>query len=123
MGPPRTDLLDGFLGDGSLLVTGSEDCSVRCWDVRAVGGARKTPAKGSLEAQQAVAGVGGPVPSAVQLASGGLASAAAASQTSGADLANTSADCVATFHTKRTPVLDVHFTPRNLCLVAGVYED
>lgn len=113
-----------FSADGSLLVTGSEDCSVRCWDVRAVGGARKTPAKGSLEAQQAaVAGVGGQVPLAAQLASGGLASAAAASQTSGADLANTSADCVATFHTKRTPVLDVHFTPRNLCLVAGVYED
>ncbi|KAJ1026640.1 hypothetical protein NDA13_004013 [Ustilago tritici] len=92
-----------FSADGSLLVTGSEDCSVRCWDVRSVGGVRKTPAKGSLEAQQA--------------------SAAAVNHTSGADLTNTSADCVATFHTKRTPVLDVHFTPRNLCLVAGVYED
>ncbi|EST05355.1 TFIID subunit, WD40-associated region [Kalmanozyma brasiliensis GHG001] len=112
-----------FSADGSLLVTGSEDCSVRCWDVRAVGGARKVPAKGSLEAQQAVGGAGMGAPTPAQLASGGLASAAAASQTSGADLANTSADCVATFHTKRTPVLDVHFTPRNLCLVAGVYED
>ena len=113
-----------FSADGSLLVTGSEDCSVRCWDVRAVGGARKTPAKGSLEAQQAAAAsVGGNAPTAAQLASGGLASATAASQTSGADLMHTSADCVATFHTKRTPVLDVHFTPRNLCLVAGVYED
>ncbi|KAJ1026957.1 hypothetical protein NDA16_002250 [Ustilago loliicola] len=114
-----------FSADGSLLVTGSEDCSVRCWDVRSVGGVRKTPAKGSLEAQQAAAaaaGAGGN-PTARQLVNGGLASAAAASQTSGTDLANTSADCVATFHTKRTPVLDVHFTPRNLCLVAGVYED
>ncbi|SPO23892.1 related to TAF5 - TFIID and SAGA subunit [Ustilago trichophora] len=116
-----------FSADGSLLVTGSEDCSVRCWDVRSVGGARKAPAKGSLEAQQAAAasvvGGGGGAPTAAQLASGGLASATAASQTNGADLINTSADCVATFHTKRTPVLDVHFTPRNLCLVAGVYED
>ena len=117
-----------FSADGSLLVTGSEDCSVRCWDVRSVGGQRKTPAKGSLEAQQvsAAAAATAVVPggsSPAQLANGGLASAAAASQTNTADLANTSADCVATFHTKRTPVLDVHFTPRNLCLVAGVYED
>ncbi|TKY88497.1 hypothetical protein EX895_002485 [Sporisorium graminicola] len=115
-----------FSADGSLLVTGSEDCSVRCWDVRAVGGARKTPPKGSLEAQQAVAtgGAGASaVPAVGQLANAGLTAAAAAAQVGGADLASTSADCVATFHTKRTPVLDVHFTPRNLCLVAGVYED
>ena len=32
-----------------------------------------------------------------------------------------SSDLVATFHTKRTPIIDVHFTPRNLCLVAGPY--
>ena len=111
-----------FSADGSLLVTGSQDCTVRCWDVRSVGGARKTPVKGSLEAQQATAAaVAVAAPPAAQLANAGLTSAAAAGQ--GADLANTSADCVATFHTKRTPVLDVHFTPRNLCLVAGVYED
>ncbi|SNX87195.1 related to TAF5 - TFIID and SAGA subunit [Melanopsichium pennsylvanicum] len=115
-----------FSADGSLLVTGSEDCSVRCWDVRSVGGARRAPAKGSLESQQAAAAAGAMVaaaPSAAQLANGGLVSAAAAQLASGADLINASADCLATFHTKRTPVLDVHFTPRNLCLVAGVYED
>ncbi|GAK68117.1 WD40 repeat-like protein [Moesziomyces antarcticus] len=121
-----------FSADGSLLVTGSQDCSVRCWDVRAVGGARKTPSKGSLEAQQASAAAAaaaamatsaGAPPSVEQLSNGSLASAALAASQMGADLANASADCVATFHTKKTPVLDVHFTPRNLCLVAGVYAD
>ncbi|CBQ73481.1 related to TAF5-TFIID and SAGA subunit [Sporisorium reilianum SRZ2] len=116
-----------FSADGSLLVTGSEDCSVRCWDVRAAGGARRTPPKGSLEAQQAAAAAAAPVgggaaPAVAQLANAGL-SAVAAAHMGGTELARTSADCVATFHTKRTPVLDVHFTPRNLCLVAGVYED
>ncbi|ETS61996.1 hypothetical protein PaG_03549 [Moesziomyces aphidis] len=120
-----------FSADGSLLVTGSQDCSVRCWDVRAVGGARKTPPKGSLEAQQASAAAAAAAmatsalapPSADQLKNGSLASAALAASQMGADLANASADCIATFHTKKTPVLDVHFTPRNLCLVAGVYAD
>lgn len=118
-----------FSADGSLLVTGSQDCSVRCWDVRAVGGARQTPPKGSLEAQQASAAAAAMAtsalapPSADQLKNGSLASAAVAASQMGADLANASADCVATFHTKKTPVLDVHFTPRNLCLVAGVYAD
>jgi hypothetical protein len=30
-------------------------------------------------------------------------------------------DLLATFPTKRTPIISVHFTPRNLCLVAGPY--
>ncbi len=72
-----------FSADGSLLVTGSEDCSVRCWDVRSIGGARKTPAKGSLEAQQASAAAAAaasanaltPNPSAAALTNGGLAGA------------------------------------------------
>lgn len=32
-----------------------------------------------------------------------------------------STDLLATFPTKRTPIIDVQFTPRNLCLVAGPY--
>jgi transcription initiation factor TFIID subunit 5 len=32
-----------------------------------------------------------------------------------------STDLVATFPTKRTPIINVQFTPRNLCLVAGPY--
>ncbi|EGN92427.1 hypothetical protein SERLA73DRAFT_65794 [Serpula lacrymans var. lacrymans S7.3] len=32
-----------------------------------------------------------------------------------------SSDLMATFSTKQTPITNVHFTPRNLCLVAGNY--
>jgi len=31
-------------------------------------------------------------------------------------------DLLATFPTKRTPITKVHFTPRNLCIVAGPYQ-
>jgi hypothetical protein len=31
-------------------------------------------------------------------------------------------DLVSTFPTKRTPIINVQFTPRNLCLVAGTYQ-
>ena len=30
-------------------------------------------------------------------------------------------DLMATFPTKRTPILKTHYTPRNLCMVAGVF--
>lgn len=32
-----------------------------------------------------------------------------------------SADLLSTFHTKRTPILTTHYTPRNLCMVAGSF--
>ena len=66
-----------FSADGAVLVSGSSDATVRCWDVRTA-------------------------------------------QDTGGDEQST--DCVATYHTKDTPVYDVHFSPRNLCLAAGVYE-
>jgi hypothetical protein len=31
------------------------------------------------------------------------------------------ADLMTTLHTKRTPVLKAHYTPRNLCMVAGAF--
>ncbi|PWN48989.1 WD40 repeat-like protein [Violaceomyces palustris] len=130
-----------FSADGSLLVSAGSDCTVRCWDVRSAGGARRSPNPGSLEAQQIAAakmtnGSSSKNPAVAE----GLSAAAAAtvaaagnvvvdpitssasSQAGWKDEAS-SVDCVATFHTKRTPVIDVHFTPRNLCLVAGVYDD
>lgn len=104
-----------FSAGGEMLVTGGEDCTVRCWDVRAVGGVRSQTKMGEGQSVEAPAG------GVAGVAAAGLGAVTAAGQ--GADLANSSADCVAVFHTKRTPVVDVHFTPRNLCLVAGVYED
>lgn len=67
-----------FSADGAVLVSGSADDTVRCWDVRTA-------------------------------------------QDTNAPDAEASADCVGTYYTKDTPVYDVHFSPRNLCLAAGVY--
>ncbi|WFD32322.1 Transcription initiation factor TFIID subunit 5 [Malassezia sp. CBS 17886] len=79
-----------FSADGSVLVSGAADATVRCWDVRTAG--QDTPAAGDADA----------------LRSDGDG--------------HTSMDCVATYYTKDTPVYDIHFSPRNLCLAAGVYE-
>ncbi|SHO76905.1 Similar to S.cerevisiae protein TAF5 (Subunit (90 kDa) of TFIID and SAGA complexes) [Malassezia sympodialis ATCC 42132] len=68
-----------FSADGAVLVTGSADNTVRCWDVRT--------------AQESPSGE-----------------------------ADASSDCVATYFTKNTPAHSVHFSPRNLCLAAGVYS-
>ena len=32
-----------------------------------------------------------------------------------------SSDLLATFGTKRTPIMKTHYTPRNLCMVAGAF--
>ncbi|WFD01399.1 Transcription initiation factor TFIID subunit 5 [Malassezia obtusa] len=80
-----------FSADGAVLVTGSADATVRCWDVR----------------------------------SAGQDAAPAHEQTSfhgDARDARASSDCVATYYTKSTPVYDIHFSPRNLCLAAGVHN-
>ena len=80
-----------FSADGAVLVTGSADATVRCWDVRAAG--------------QDV----GPTHEPSTTFHGDARDA------------RTSSDCVATYHTKATPVYDIHFSPRNLCLAAGVH--
>lgn len=140
-----------FSADGSMLVSSSADCQVRCWDVRGPGGSRKPSAFGASGTgtasvtDGAVTSAGGPTASvgpqdAVALAgsvnghsdgsmplsaskaktplsssTGSLLSAEAAEQRS-------SADCISTLYTKQTPLLDVHFTPRNLCLTAGAFD-
>lgn len=120
----RVHSLD-FSADGALLVSGGADCTVRCWDVRGAGGARRTPAQGSLEAQQLAAAsaedsASGAAPTAG--GEGGAIPLARSGQTAVAPPLVPSADCVTTFFTKKTPVVDVHFTPRNLCLVAGAFD-
>ncbi|WFC98899.1 Transcription initiation factor TFIID subunit 5 [Malassezia yamatoensis] len=79
-----------FSADGAVLVSGSADSTVRCWDVRSAGQENKLSHD----------------PSTIH-----------------GDLRDTrsSSDCVATYYSKSTPVHDIHFSPRNLCLAAGVY--
>ncbi|XP_006454675.1 hypothetical protein AGABI2DRAFT_189919 [Agaricus bisporus var. bisporus H97] len=89
-----------FSGESSLLVSGSADWTVRCWDVKSAGGSKnaKPRENGILGAQE-----------------NGITSY-------GEDEATETVDLLATFPTKRTPIINVQFTPRNLCLVGGVYQ-
>lgn len=32
-------------------------------------------------------------------------------------------DLLTTYYTKRTPITTTHFTPRNLCLAAGIFTE
>ncbi|KAF9535392.1 TFIID and SAGA subunit [Crepidotus variabilis] len=84
-----------FSAESSLLVSGGADWTVRCWDVKGAGGPRSSS---SAKSQK----------------NGTL-------RTNGVDDDGTeTADLLATFPTKRTPVTNVQFTSRNLCLVGGV---
>ncbi|KAI0778289.1 TFIID and SAGA subunit [Trametes elegans] len=89
-----------FSAESSLLVSGGADWTVRCWDVKAAGGPRTkarengTLTNGNTEDHP---------PEKEEVPS------------------NETADLLATFPTKRTPIINVQFTPRNLCLVAGPY--
>lgn len=90
-----------FSQDGSLLVSTAMDYTVRTWDVNAA----QSALGGSAAANGTVPGKDAPtIP------------------TSSAAAASSSSDLVATFYTKRTNMLDVVFTPRNLCLCAGPYD-
>lgn len=82
-----------FSAESSLLVSGGADWTVRCWDVRGAGSQVKPHENGVDEPQTLRP----------------------------AEESNETTDLLATFPTKRTPVINVHFTPRNLCLAAGYY--
>lgn len=110
-----------FSADGSLLVSSGADCQLRCWDVRSAGGPRRHESfatQKSTEASKTTAhstkstanGVDG-TPQSVEM-----------SIVNAVDDLQSSSDCVSTFVTKRTPLLDVHFTQRNLCVAAGAFD-
>ncbi|KAI0307877.1 TFIID and SAGA subunit [Multifurca ochricompacta] len=87
-----------FSAESSMLVSGGADWAVRCWDVKGAGG-----------------------PPEVSRTNGTVSgSGSHHSKDPGPDVIETT-DLLATFPTKRTPIVTVHFTPRNLCLVAGPY--
>ncbi|KAK7694760.1 hypothetical protein QCA50_001948 [Cerrena zonata] len=94
-----------FSAESNLLVSGGADWTVRCWDTKSAGG----PANKSQPNGTGVNGVGDDDPmSGVSKEQNELPSI----ETS---------DLLSTFPTKRTPITDVQFTSRNLCLVAGPY--
>ncbi|KAH7104667.1 WD40 repeat-like protein [Auriculariales sp. MPI-PUGE-AT-0066] len=107
-----------FSVESTVLVSGSADWTVRCWDVKHAGG---LPSKrggqddvamveGFGLARRAVTGNGAVDVGA--LPTGGLDGSAAEQNIETLDL-------LSTFPTKRTPIINVQFTPRNLCLVSG----
>ncbi|KAG9222733.1 hypothetical protein CCMSSC00406_0004647 [Pleurotus cornucopiae] len=87
-----------FSAESSLLVSGGADWTVRCWDVTSKpGGPKGNEINGSTT---------------FSATSNGYSYPEEGQETS---------DLIATFPTKRTPITNVQFTPRNLCLVGGVY--
>ncbi|KIM48273.1 hypothetical protein M413DRAFT_439995, partial [Hebeloma cylindrosporum] len=83
----------GFSAESSLLVSGGADWTVRSWDVKSSGGPR-------MKSQR----------------NGAINGRSYADEETGE-----TTDLLATFPTKRTPITNVQFTARNLCLVGGVY--
>nr|GAT44129.1 TFIID and SAGA subunit [Mycena chlorophos] len=95
-----------FSAESALLVSGGADWTVRCWDVKSAGGARPRPRENGTAAYAPMG-----------LATG--ESSTAIPQSYGDEDSSDTTDLVATFPTKRTPINNVQFTGRNLCLVSG----
>ncbi|KAL1951826.1 hypothetical protein VTO73DRAFT_975 [Trametes versicolor] len=89
-----------FSAESSLLVSGGADWTVRCWDVKSSGGPR-TKARENGTLTNGATDDHPPEKEEVE--------------------SNETTDLLATFPTKRTPIINAQFTPRNLCLVAGPY--
>ncbi|KZT44566.1 WD40 repeat-like protein [Sistotremastrum suecicum HHB10207 ss-3] len=88
-----------FSAESSLLVSGGADWTVRCWDVKSPGG------KGSKNGLQNDGRVNGALPIGNENDNDN----------------NETSDLVTTYPTKRTPIINVQFTARNLCMVGGPY--
>lgn len=91
-----------FSAESTLLISGGGDGTVRVWDVL-----RKPPVVATSNALSLVTNPNGRKKSEKD-------------KSSTED--NLSHDLLVTLCTKRTPVLAVKFTPRNLCLAAGAID-
>jgi len=85
----------------TMLVSGSADWTVRCWDVKNSGGPKVKLQRPSGRVEEGI-----------------LPDGALDEKDDGKEQ---TVDLLATFSTKRTPVINVQVTPRNLCLVSGPY--
>ncbi|KZT06012.1 TFIID and SAGA subunit [Laetiporus sulphureus 93-53] len=90
-----------FSEESSMLVSGGADWTVRCWDVKSAGGLPGKPKENGV------------------LTNG--TSMTTESPNGKEEEGIETTDLLASFPTKRTPIIDVQFTPRNLCLVGGPY--
>ncbi|WWC60418.1 uncharacterized protein I303_102990 [Kwoniella dejecticola CBS 10117] len=106
-----------FSADSSVLVSGGLDSTVRCWDVKSAGGEK--PAGGSAANRQndSSARAGGTAGGGDDL-QGSLPMGPGCGNWE--DEPHTT-DLLATWPTKRTPIIKTHYTPRNLCMVAGSF--
>ena len=109
-----------FSNESSMLVSGGADWTVRCWDVKGSGG---LPGRGTTQENGLVNGT-----NSVQKEFGDEETIETSVFTTRfTDLVthdiihSCRLDLLSTFPTKRTPIITVHFTPRNLCLVSGPY--
>ncbi|KAG8811049.1 Transcription initiation factor TFIID subunit 5 [Serendipita sp. 399] len=107
-----------FSQETSVLVSGGADWTVRCWDVKSSGGLA-TKSSGAGE-DAGGAGASTDANGFARKAAGGGAAEATGEKEEDDNFATR--DLMETFPTKRTPILNVHFTPRNLCLAAGFYQ-
>ncbi|KAK9387045.1 WD40-repeat-containing domain protein [Lipomyces mesembrius] len=130
-----------FSREGTVLVSAGADCSVRVWNVKGgstlpmsadgvVGGitaavSGTTASSGAADSDKVVSSV---IPNGVVTTATGTAqSVSAASQKQRASMIGRPAPVVATadqmaaFMTKKTPVYKIMFTRRNLCLAGGAF--
>lgn len=104
-----------FSREGSVLVSSGSDCSVRVWDVK---GGKTAP----MSTTSVIASGNDSSNDKKALGSAATGQSGEASANGGTSRqAVTSADHMAAFMTKKTPVYKVHFTGRNLCLAGGAF--
>jgi transcription initiation factor TFIID subunit 5 len=101
-----------FSAESSLLVSGGADWTVRCWDVKGAGGLKAKSENGSSSEAGNRPGRGEGSQETFVLSIMNCVSSCSPSHR---------IDLLSTFPTKRTPITNVQFTPRNLCLAGGVY--
>ncbi|KAK9447235.1 WD40-repeat-containing domain protein [Limtongia smithiae] len=101
-----------FSREGSVLVSAGMDCSVRVWDVK---GGSTTPVDGVTGVD--IADKAGDV----DVKNGAATPAAASTVTVAPKTATTTADHMAAYMTKKTPVYNIKFTRRNVCMAGGAF--
>ncbi|GHJ85202.1 hypothetical protein NliqN6_1604 [Naganishia liquefaciens] len=120
--------------NGRYLASASQDLTIKLWDmlhgqeIKTMTGHTQPITSLSFSAESSTL-VSGGLDCTVRVwdvkTSGGPKKAVAnvASTLLSGDEVQESVDLLTTYRTKRTPITTTHFTPRNLCLVAGTYQE